>query len=96
MDEGVQEVKLVPLWARIVSWIFGAIITVMGVTIFIVGSWSLGSSMLEEIKTFGIIQSLIALGIGGLTFLFSGLVVTLLIAIIRRITKLKWLQIPFE
>ena len=85
-----------PLWARIISWIFGGIITIIALSVFVVGSWSLGVTMLKEIKEFGLFTSLITFGTGSLLFLISMVVMVLFVAIARRITKWKWLQIPME
>jgi len=90
-DGGVQEIKVIPLWARIISWIFSGVITIMGIIIFIIGSWSLGSSMLKEINTFGMLESLITLGMGFLIMLSSLLFATLFVLILKRLVKWKWL-----
>jgi len=86
----------VGIWARIISWIFGGIITIIALSVFVVGSWSLGVSMLMEMKEFGLFISLITLGVGSLLFLLSTFMFVLLTAIIKRVTKWKWLQIPME
>jgi len=84
-DGGVQEIKVIPLWARIISWIFGSVITIIAILIFIIGSWSLGSSMLSEIKAVGILESLVTLGIGALIMLFSATFATIFVIILRRL-----------
>jgi len=86
----------IPLWGRIISWILGSMVLLVALLIYIFGSWTIGISMLKNIKEFGLLQSLIGLGIGGLVFIFLGLLTILLIAIIRRIMKWKWLKIPIE
>jgi len=70
-EEETQEIKIVPLWARIISWIFGVITTLIAVTIFIIGSWTLGVSMVKEIKEFGLLMSLCTFGIGLLMCCFQ-------------------------
>jgi len=95
MSEEEPKTKI-PLWARIISWIFGGIITIIALSVFVVGSWSLGVSMLMEMKEFGLFISLITLGVGSLLFLLSTFMFVLLTAIIKRVTKWKWLQIPME
>jgi len=86
MDEGSeQEIKITPLWARIISWIFGVITTLIAVTIFVIGSWSLGSSMVKEIREFGLLMSLYTFGIGSLICLFSAFGAVLFVYIARRV-----------
>jgi len=95
MSEEESKTKI-PLWARIISWIFGVIITIIALSVFVVGSWSLGVSMLMEMKEFGLFTSLITLGVGSLLFLLSTFMFILLTAIVRRIMKWEWLKIPME
>jgi len=60
MDDGgfePEHEKKIPLWARIISWAFGFILTIMAIVIFIIGSWTLGTSMLKEINEFGLLIS---------------------------------------
>ena len=84
-EEETQEIKIVPLWARIISWIFGVITTLIAVTIFVIGSWSLGSSMVKEIREFGLLMSLYTFGIGSLICLFSAFGAVLFVYIARRV-----------
>jgi len=90
-DNGLQEIKIVPLWARIISWIFGIITTLIAVTTFVIGSWTLGISMGKEIREFGLFMSLYTFGIGLLMCLFSAIFATLFVIILKRLVKLKWL-----
>ena len=86
MDEGeAQEIKIIPLWARIISWIFGAITTLIAVTIFIIGSWTLGVSMVKEIREFGLLMSLYTFGTGLLICIFSAFGAVIFVYFVKRV-----------
>ena len=84
-DSGLQEIKIVPLWARIISWIFGAITSLIAITIFIIGSWTLGGSMVKEIREFGLLMSLYTFGIGSLICIFSAFGAVLFVYVVKRV-----------
>ena len=84
-DSKTQETKIIPLWARIISWIFGVIITLMAVTIFIIGSWTLGVGMVKEIREFGLLMSLYTFGIGSLICLFSAFGAVIFVYVVKRV-----------
>ena len=87
-DEGfepVQETKIIPLWARIISWIFGAITSLIAVTIFIIGSWTLGVGMVKEIREFGLLMSLYTFGIGSLICIFSAFGAVIFVYVVKRV-----------
>jgi len=90
-DSGVQEIKIIPLWSRIISWIFGAITSLIAVTIFIIGSWTLGVSMVKEIKEFGLLMSLYTFGIGSLICVLSAFGAVIFVYVAKRVfnNKLK-------
>jgi len=93
MSEDESKTKI-PLWGRVISWIFGGIITIIALSILVIGSWNFGGSILEEMKAFGLLKTLLTLGVGSLLFLLSGLMIVLFTAIVRRIMKWEWLRIP--
>jgi len=84
-EEELQETKIIPLWARIISWIFGVITTLITVTIFIIGSWTLGISMVKEIREFGLLMSLCTFGIGSLICLFSAFGAVIFVYVVKRV-----------
>ena len=84
-DSGAQEIKIIPLWARIISWIFGAITSLIAVTIFIIGSWTLGISMVKEIREFGLLMSLYTFGIGSLICIFSAFGAVIFVYFVKRV-----------
>jgi len=93
MSEPESKTKI-PLWGRIISWIFGGIITIIALSILVIGSWTLELSILEEMKAFGLLKTLITFGVGSLMFLLSASMIVLFTAIVRRIMKWEWLKIP--
>ena len=97
MDDDIIEFEpetKIPLWGRIISWIFGGILLIIALSILVIGSWTLGLSILEEMKMFGLLKTLLTLGVGSLLFLLSALMIVLFTAIVRRIMKWEWLKIP--
>ena len=97
MDDDIIEFKpetKIPLWGRIISWIFGGILLIIALSILVIGSWTLGLSILEEMKMFGLLKTLLTLGVGSLLFLLSAIMIVLFTAIVRRIMKWEWLKIP--
>jgi len=99
MDDDIIEFKpeletKISLWGRVISWIFGGILLIVAFSILMIGSWTFGLSILEEMKAFGLLRTLLTLGVGSLLFLLSGLMIVLFIAIVRRIMKWEWLKIP--
>jgi len=93
-DRGFEPETKIPLWGKVISWIFGGILSIIALSIFVVGSWTLGVSILEEMKVFGLIKTLLTLGVGSLLFLLSALMIILFTAIVRRIMRWEWLKIP--
>ena len=97
MDDDIIEFEpetKIPLWGRIISWIFGGILLIVALSILVIGSWTLGLSILEEMKMFGLLKTLLTLGVGSLLFLLSAIMIVLFTAIVRRIMKWEWLKIP--
>jgi len=97
MDDDIIEFEpetKIPLWGRIISWIFGGILLIIALSILVIGSWTLGLSILEEMKMFGLLKTLLTLGVGSLLFLLSAIMIVLFTAIVRRIMKWEWLKIP--
>lgn len=95
MKEENNKVEI-PLWAKIISWIIALIFFAFIFSMWIIGAMGIGLGLFKAIQAYGLIKaiSICALGISG-----SGLFIVMLffaMAIIKRITKWKWLQIPTE
>lgn len=88
--------KQIPLWGRIISWVLGTILLIVALIGFIMATWSFGTSMFNDIQQYGVLMAIGVFAIGIFALGFSIIVLSFVIAVIRRITKWKWLQIPME